>query len=274
MRAVLGIDAAWTLTQPSGVAVAVEKANAWHVIAAECSYQRFHARAAGQPKEARPSGSLPDASALLASASVLCSRPIDLVAIDMPLAHLPIVGRRVSDDAVSVAYGARQCGTHSPSTLRPSVISYALRNGFEQAGYSLRTEQIASPGLIEVYPHPALVELSGTTRRLPYKVSKARSYWPDVTPPERRARLYRQWGEIVALLKCQMVGVAAALPPLEPNASGWQVKAYEDALDAVVCAWVAISCLEGCAVPYGDANSAIWIPSGGRNGASAKNSRR
>jgi hypothetical protein len=40
MRAVLGIDAEWTPTQPSGVALAVELTNGWRLIAAAASYQR------------------------------------------------------------------------------------------------------------------------------------------------------------------------------------------------------------------------------------------
>src|SRR2546430_2209104 len=128
MRAVLGIDAAWTLTQPSGVALAVERTNGWHLIAAVASYQRFQALAdSRQPAEERPLGSLPDAPAVLASASVLCGRRVDLVAIDMPLARSPIVGRRTSDKAVSKAYGGRKCGTHTPSASRPGHNSDGLR---------------------------------------------------------------------------------------------------------------------------------------------------
>lgn len=68
MRAVLGIDAAWTITQPSGVALAVERSNGWRMIAAAASHQRFHAQAdRRQPPEQRPSGSEPDAMALLLS---------------------------------------------------------------------------------------------------------------------------------------------------------------------------------------------------------------
>lgn len=260
MRAVLGIDAAWTLTEPSGVAAALEGPNGWRLVASANSYRRFYALADGQPKEERPLGSPPNASVLLASASALCGQPIDLVAIDMPLALSPIVGRRVSDDAVSRAYGARKCGTHTPSARRPGGISDALRQSFELAGYPLCTDTIASPGLIEVYPHPALVELAGAAKRLPYKASKVRSYWPAATPSQRRAYLYRQWHKIVALLECQIAGVAAALPPLARNASGWELKAYENRLDAITCAWVAVTCLERHAMPYGDANSAIWIP--------------
>lgn len=83
MRAVLGIDAAWTPTQPSGVALAVELTNGWRLIGAAASYQRFHTMADWrQPAEPRPSRPLPDAPALLASTSILCGRPVDLVAID------------------------------------------------------------------------------------------------------------------------------------------------------------------------------------------------
>jgi predicted RNase H-like nuclease len=263
MRAVLGIDAAWTLTQPSGVALAVELANGWRLIAAAASYQRFHAMVdSRQPAEPRPSGSSPDAPALLASATILCGRPVDLVAIDMPLALTPINTRRFADNAVSKAYGGRKCGTHTPSALRPGRISDALRNSFERAGYPLGTDRLALPGVIEVYPHSALVELAGALERLPYKTSKVRSYWPLATPPERRTFLYRQWGEIVALLEGEIANVAATLPRLELNASAWEVKACEDTLDAIVCAWVAICALEGRAKPFGDRDSAIWIPKG------------
>src|SRR6188474_1959246 len=151
MRAALGIDAAWTLTQPSGAALATKLSSGWRVIAAASSYQRFHALA--DPRllsEPRPSGSLPDAPKLFASASVLCDAPVDLVAIDMPLAHTPIVRRRVSDRAVSKAYGGRKCGTHTPNALRPGPLSDQLRQSFERAGYPLLTNMMAPVGLIEV----------------------------------------------------------------------------------------------------------------------------
>lgn len=263
MRAVLGIDAAWTSTQPSGVAVAFEGQNGWRLVAVEDSYENFYARAENKPRDQkRPSGSTPDASQLLASAEKLCGCPIDLVAIDMPLARSPIVGRRCSDDAVSKAYGARQCGTHSPSALRPGRISDDLRKGFEQAGYPLCTDKIACPGIVEVYPHPALVELAGAEKRLPYKVAKVRSYWPHSTPSERRGQLYRQWTKIIAALDKEVDGVASAfaLSPLSADADGWKSKAYEDSLDAVVCAWVAVCCLNTQAAPYGDEDSSVWIP--------------
>jgi predicted RNase H-like nuclease len=41
---------------------------------------------------------------------------------------------------------------------------------------------------------------------------------------------------------------------------GWRLKAYEDKLDAVVCAAVAIACLNGEARAFRDEDAAIWVP--------------
>jgi predicted RNase H-like nuclease len=257
----LGIDAAWTLTQPSGLALVGRDATGWRLIAAAASYRHFFAlKDGGLALRERPIGSPPDALSRLESATQLNGRAVDLVAIDMPLAHSPIRERRHSDNEVSRAYGKRKCGTHSPSTMRPGEMSDKLNEGFTRAGYPLQTRAIAPPGLIEVYPHTALVELAGAPERLRYKASKVRAYWPALSAHERRECLYDQWRTIVDLLEREIRGVRAALPELPLDASAVEVKAYEDALDAVVCAWVGICALEGRATPLGDEDSAIWIP--------------
>jgi predicted RNase H-like nuclease len=124
MQSVLGIDAAWTSTQPSGVALVTQTPNGWRLRAVESSDQRFQALADSHIQaEDRPSGSRPDTVPLLASVEKISGWVPNLVAIDMPLAHAPIVGRRASDKAVSQAYGARKCGTHTPNALRPGRLS-------------------------------------------------------------------------------------------------------------------------------------------------------
>jgi predicted RNase H-like nuclease len=263
MRSVLGIDAAWTLTQPSGVAMAVESCGHWSLIAAASSYQRFQALADHrlQPEQC-PLGSRPNADLLLASASTLGGTQVDLVSIDMPLSYSAIVGRRGCDNAVSREYGSRLCGTHSPSATRPGSLSDDLRCAFGIAGYPLLTHTVAPPGVVEVYPHPALVELAKAPTRLPYKASKVRKYWPNDSASERRVRLFQIWRKIVTLLEDRITGVAASLPEPDISASATEVKAYEDALDAIVCAWIGICVLEGRAQPFGDRSSAIWIPRG------------
>jgi len=135
-----------------------------------------------------------------------------------------------------------------------------LTRDFTRAGYPLLTTAIAPPGVIEVYPHPALVELTGASERLPYKVSKVSIYWPLASPLEQRRRLHRQWKRVSNFLEDEIAGVTGALPELALSTRGGELKAHENMLDAIVCAWVGICALEGRAIPYGDDDAAIWIP--------------
>jgi predicted RNase H-like nuclease len=189
----------------------------------------------------------------------LAGRPPDLVAVDMPLALTKIVGRRASDLEISRKFGAAKAATHSPSDLRPGPLADKLREDFERADFALCTAAgLRTPGLMEVYPHAALLRLTGDKVRLTYKAGKTTIYWPQLPIAERRARLGEVWRRIVAILDAEITGVAEALPP--PTAAGLALKDYEDQLDAVVCAYVAIAALRGQARAYGDEVSAIWVP--------------
>ena len=55
-------------------------------------------------------------------------------------------------------------------------------------------------------------------------------------------------------------GVAEMMPVPSTAAKGAALKAFEDKLDAIVCAWVGICVIEGRATPFGDQDSAIWVP--------------
>lgn len=260
-RAVLGIDAAWTIAQPSGVALVLAGHNDWCLRAVAPSYRHFCALADETiGLDDRPTGSRPDAAAIISAAEALGGRTIDIIAVDMPLAHSPITSRRVSDNAVSVIYGSRHCSTHSPNVARPGQISDNLQSQFMQAGYSLQTMRIEPKSLIEVYPHPALVELAKAERRLPYKLHNIARYWKGETRVTRLARLLSEWQKIVELLDGHISNVAALLPVPAATAGRHTLKAFEDCLDAVVCAWVGTCALEGRAIPFGNKDSAIWIP--------------
>ena len=50
-RVVLGIDAAWTTSEPSGVALAAETSGGWHLIAAEAPYAKHHSAGASRPRD-------------------------------------------------------------------------------------------------------------------------------------------------------------------------------------------------------------------------------
>ena len=261
MRAVLGIDAAWTDKNPSGVALVAESRAGWELIRVESSYQRFLAAATpGLKPESRPTGSKADVPEIIQVARTLCGGEINLVTVDMPMAHSKIIRRRTSDNAVSKAYGARNCSTHTPSAIRPDRISDDFRAAFEAAGFPLCTTQLRDPGLIEVYPHPALVELAQAPERLKYKWAKAGKFWPELDLDERRIKVNLERARIVELLEPEVRGVARALEGFEERTQTWELKETEEALDAVICAWVGICALDGRADFYGDEDSAIWIP--------------
>ncbi|WP_439630802.1 DUF429 domain-containing protein [Shinella sp.] len=99
-----------------------------------------------------------------------------------------------------------------------------------------------------------------TEKRLPYKQSKTRNYWPTDNPAGRRTKLFRTWRAIVTALDDELSGISDYLQFPALGAPSWQLKAFEDMLDAVICAWVGICVLEGTSVPFGDDTSAIWIP--------------
>jgi hypothetical protein len=102
MTLVLGIDAAWTATQPSGVALVASQGSTWRCVAVAPSYAAFDHLSRGTALDwaDRPRGELPVAASLVAAVERLAGRPPDVIAIDMPLSHRPIVARRAADAAV------------------------------------------------------------------------------------------------------------------------------------------------------------------------------
>ncbi|MDK1385137.1 DUF429 domain-containing protein [Sinorhizobium sp. 8-89] len=259
MRSVVGIDAAWTVGQPSGIAIISDDGRGWRLRAVSASYDAFLSSEGASPI-ARHRGSMPKASSLITTANRKVGAQVDLVAIDMPLSLSPIVARRSSDNMISAVYGARHASTHTPSAERPGRLSDELRTGFEIAGYPLAVSELNGLALIEVYPHPALIELAAADRRLPYKQSKISKYWPDISSADRRANLLQTWGRILELLDARIPGVLDALPLPPMDAQGHELKAFEDALDSIVCAWVGACAIDGRAIAYGDQDSAIWVP--------------
>lgn len=263
-KVVLGIDAAWTLANPSGVALAATTGTAWRLIAAAASLEEFVGLADNDLGN-RGVGNGP--AGLIATARRLAGKAPDLVAVDMPMMDAPIRARRAADNAVNRAYAGRGAGTHSPTMDRPGAVGRALEAGLSAAGYPLATLDIRPPCRVEIYPHPALIELLGATYRLPYKAGNTGKYWRDQPLAERRVRLYEVWKTIVAALDGVLIGSAAALSLPPVGTRGRSLKAFEDRLDAVIAAFAGAMVLDGRAQPYGDATSAVWVPNGRRHAA-------
>lgn len=266
MVSILAIDAAWTNDQPSGVALVTKNDEGiWTCRSVAPSYDSFIKLAHGRSVnwvESSFSGGIPDAKGLLNAASLLLGRrAIDLVTVDMPLATVPIVGRREADTQISKNFGTAGCATHSPSSERPGKVSEILRDGFLKMGFALSTSESlpdARPCLVEVYPHPAILRLLNLEYRLPYKVSKSTKYWPDRDSKFRIAQLLGQFRLILAGLSNHFENIPLELPQPDECVSLSYLKRYEDAIDALVCAWVGICFLDNNIVAFGDATAAIW----------------
>jgi len=59
-RAVLGIDAAWTAGEPSGVALITDGGTGWRLLEVAASYEQFPQGDAAGARISRPRGSIPD----------------------------------------------------------------------------------------------------------------------------------------------------------------------------------------------------------------------
>jgi predicted RNase H-like nuclease len=138
---VLGIDAAWTEKEPSGVALIENSQEGWRCVAVTPSYDSFLALAEGTPVDwnTKTWGTLPDVGRLVAAAETLFGRrQLTVVTVDMPLSTEPITGRRAADAAISRAYGGRGAAVHSPSSERLGAISDQLTREFAASGFPWR----------------------------------------------------------------------------------------------------------------------------------------
>ena len=270
----LGIDAAWTNENPSGVALVFEDGKGrWRCAVIAPSYDQFinackNGNKNGNMKwKETPQGSRPDVKNILEAAR---SKPgdkfqINVIAVDMPLSLQRVTERRTADNEVSSEFGAKGCAAHSPTVGRPEALSADMRAQCETEGYTLRVNNNGwvnggNDSLIEVYPHTVALHLTKSNYRVPYKISKSGKYWPGKSVDERKHNLLCKFQMLLNALEDRMDIPNFTLPDCSdaPNLS--HLKRYEDALDALMCAWMGIEYLEGRSRPVGDANAAIWLP--------------
>ncbi|MBI4828417.1 MAG: DUF429 domain-containing protein [Nitrospinae bacterium] len=271
-RAVLGIDAAWTERNPSGVALVSEDGKGrWRCDVIAPSYDQFINACENHGNMnwvATPQGSWPNVNNILnaARSNLEGKYQINVIAVDMPLSlESSIRRRRAADNDVSRLFGAKGCAAHSPTVERPGALSADLRGQCNTAGYTLRVNnngRVNGRGnsLIEVYPHTVALHLTKSNYRIPYKVSKSGKYWPGKSVDERKHNLLCKFQMLLNALEDRMDIPNFTLPDCSaaPNLS--HLKRYEDALDALMCAWMGIEYLEDRSRPVGDANAAIWLP--------------
>jgi predicted house-cleaning noncanonical NTP pyrophosphatase (MazG superfamily)/predicted RNase H-like nuclease len=267
---VLGIDAAWTEKEPSGLAVLKYNKDGKHnLVKVSRSYEEFINGKLDWNVDAV--GSYPDMKKLLEVCNDRNFR-ISVAALDIPLSPMPITGRRTAEALISKEYGKYGAATHSPNADRPGLVSQVIFNQFKESGFNFSYEYQEKPAFIEVYPHVAIIELLNLKKRLAYKVHNRSKYWPDATTQERNSRIISSLNTLRAGLNNHVSNIDAFIPVLKTSVSyrSKTLKEYEDMLDAIVCALVGCFYIDGKVTAYGDETGAIWVPKVLKNNPSVK----
>ncbi len=169
MKYILGVDAAWTEKEPTGVALlSINNDNSIQAVKIARSYEEFSKGRISWDNSV--TGSKPDFPRLLC----YCRNNewvIDLIALDIPLSPERIIVRRECDRLISRHYGKYGASTHSPSEIRPGPISEAIFKQLSEAGYSWNGDANESLSFIEVYPHTTIIEIFEYQYRFQYNLS-------------------------------------------------------------------------------------------------------
>lgn len=181
-----------------------------------------------------------------------------VLGVDAPLIVRNEQGRRPCESQISRVFGRFHAGAHSSNLSLPSFRA-GPRGGAVASLLGLDVDPELEPRsnarrAIEVYPHPATITLFGLDRILPYKAKRDRS------PAARRRALVDLMEHTAALDSSDpalLVGGCAewvrARAAVDAATTHRQLNEHEDAVDAVLCAYVAMHRWE-----HGDAESAVF----------------
>jgi len=164
-----------------------------------------------------------------------------LVAIDAPLIVPNQKGTRPCDRELSRVYRKKEAGALPANRARlgPEVRGEALVAKLSTLGFELRAhvEKKASVRqVVEVFPHPAMVELFGLERTLKYKARKGRTLKFRLRELSRYVELLRSLEQREPALVAEGLLPEAPVPRLRGKA----LKALEDLLDACFCAYIGL----------------------------------
>lgn len=159
-----------------------------------------------------------------------------VVAIDAPLLVPNKSGRRPCEAQVAKAYAGRKAGPHPSNRTLHADAEGTIRG--ERLAAALAVHGFGDPWagshrtLLEVYPHPTLIEVFDLPERLLYKAK------PGLGVAGRRNGL-RRLSALLAELRDAEPPLDAPRVRVSDATKGAALKAIEDRLDARVCAWVA-----------------------------------
>ncbi|HHP7230356.1 MAG TPA: DUF429 domain-containing protein [Xenococcaceae cyanobacterium] len=161
-----------------------------------------------------------------------------LIAVDAPTIIPNQTGMRLPDKLTHQYFGRYHAGCYPANLSRPfaqRTINFGhvlASKGFNHA--PIITPQKLGRYQIEVFPHPAIVNLFSLEKILKYKKGKL---------AEKTARLKKLSEYITKVLSQHEpklnLNSAVTLPRFPPKLTGKELKALEDRLDSLICAYVA-----------------------------------
>lgn len=218
----IGIDLAWSSRNPSGFA-----ALHW-----DGKFARL----------AEPPVTLVEDHELLNRIDRLVGHDSVIVAVDAPLVVPNETGHRRCEEELAQEFRKYQAGAHPANRLLLSQYNKGHLRGeslveqLEDIG--IRHSMTIQPRLptrqvFEVYPHPAMVVLFKLEKTLKYKARLGR----DLAQRQLAFHVYRNY----------LLNLSSATPPatlelaeLDDTFRGKRLKGYEDRIDAVFCAYIAL----------------------------------
>ncbi|MDJ0688397.1 MAG: DUF429 domain-containing protein [Xenococcaceae cyanobacterium MO_188.B32] len=176
-----------------------------------------------------------------------------LIAVDAPTLIPNQTGMRLPDKLTHKYFGRYHAGCYPANLGRPfarRTINFGL--SLEQRGFLHAPEiepQRSGRYQIEVFPHPATINLFGLDKILKYKkgklsdrateLIKLHNYITTVLPtltPTLNLSHNQKSSPSAPLLPCSS---ASPLPTIPPKITGKELKTIEDQLDSLLCAYIA-----------------------------------
>jgi predicted RNase H-like nuclease len=223
----IGIDLAWSSRNPSGLA-----ALRWDGAAATLVEPLLEALAYSAQEIADYIGKIAPQGGVV-------------VAIDAPLTVPNATGRRPGEAELNSVFARFHAGAHPANRQRLTSYNGGIVRGEELlsllSSLDIRHDPIIVPRhatrqAFEAYPHPAMVTLFGLDRILKYKAR------PTISRAQRLGEFQRYQRHLRNLRKAEprVVLPRALLSETHLAKRGRTLKAYEDQLDAVFCAYIAL----------------------------------
>ncbi len=168
-----------------------------------------------------------------------------VIAIDAPLTVPNVTGQRPGERALNAVFARFHAGAHPANRERLTGYNNGTVRGedllVQLAALDIRHDPVLLPHFytrqaFEAYPHPAMVTLFKLDKVLKYKAKPLISH-------EERLVAFRQYQYHLRNLRNQIPALTlpeSLLSEAHLVKKGRALKAYEDQLDAVFCAYIAL----------------------------------